>query len=401
MTMKKYLFLSLALSLTLAGCKSEPDFGDAIFMTGTLTTSNVRFLVDGTSSIGLTVSSSAKAEENVNVEVAVAPDLLEGYNASTGRSYQLPPEGSYSLVGQQVTIETGKSVSTPVEITAEAGKLQDGVSYCLPVTISKVDGGSLGILQSSRTAYVTFNKVITSKVAQLGGGSYFDIPTFKGEESPVWALGKMTLEIKVRPSALTSAISESYINPILGSHESLLLRFGDGSNIPSNKLNFAKVSIGSDYHPDNKPHYETTLETVFENDKWYHIAVVYDGSKVKFYLNGELSVEKSTEGGQINLAMSYGGHGWDDTFAIGRSYGTRWTYKGCLSECRVWNVDRSQSQLQDGMCYVNPTSEGLIASWRFNGELQEDGTVLDETGHGHNAHPNGTVNWPDNQKCPF
>ena len=42
-----------------------------------------------------------------------------------------------------------------------------------------------------------------------------------------------------------------------------------------------------------------------------------------------------------------------------------------------------------------------LAIWRFDGQLQSDGTVLDETGHGHNAHPHGTVKWLDNQKCPF
>ncbi|MDY6240596.1 MAG: DUF1735 and LamG domain-containing protein [Prevotella sp.] len=399
--MKKTIYVLFALLAFLSGCKEAPDYGDAVFMTGTLSTNSVRFLVDGQSSLGLTVTSSAKATSDVKVEVAPAPELLDQYNKTNGTSYQLPPDDSYTFSGRDVTIQTGKTVSTPVEITAESDKLSDGVSYCLPVSITKVDNGGLGILESSRTAYVQFKKVITTKVAQLNGGAWFDVPTFKGESSPVWALNQMTLEIKVRPSALTPEIAESYINPIMGSHESLLLRFGDGSNIPSNKLNFAKVSIGTNYHPDNKPHYESTFEETFENDQWYHIAVVYDGTRVRFYLNGNLEIEMQTQGGQINLAMSYGGHGWDDTFAIGRSYGDHWTYKGCLSECRVWNVARSQSQIQDGMCYVDPTSDGLIAYWRFDGQLQEDGTVLDETGHGHNAHPSGTINWLDNQKCPF
>ncbi len=399
--MKKTIYVLFALLAFLSGCKEAPDYGDAVFMTGTLSTNSVRFLVDGQSSLGLTVTSSAKATSDVKVEVAPDPELLEQYNKTNGTNYQLPPADSYTFSGRDVTIQTGKTVSTPVEITAESDKLSDGVSYCLPVSITKVDNGGLGILESSRTAYVQFKKVITTKVAQLNGGAWFDVPTFKGESSPVWALNQMTLEIKVRPSALTPEIAESYINPIMGSHESLLLRFGDGSNIPSNKLNFAKVSIGTNYHPDNKPHYESTFEETFENDQWYHIAVVYDGTRVRFYLNGNLEIEKQTQGGQINLAMSYGGHGWDDTFAIGRSYGDHWTYKGCLSECRVWNVARSQSQIQDGMCYVDPTSDGLIAYWRFDGQLQEDGTVLDETGHGHNAHPSGTINWLDNQKCPF
>lgn len=403
--MKKYILLTLALAVCLTGCKKEPKYGDAVYMTGTLTTPTIQFNIEGEQSIGLTVSSSAKAVNPVKVQIAPDPSLLEAYNNQVGGSYVLPPEGSYSLEGGDVTIESGKIVSTPAKLTANSDALSFGNQYCLPVTIKRVEGDGLGVLESSRTAYVMLNKVMTSEVAQLRGGAWFDVPSFydadKDGTSPVWALGAMTLEIKVRPSNLSTSIAESSINPIMGSHESLLLRFGDGSSIPANKLNFAKVSIGTPYHPDEKPHYESTFEETFENDVWYHIAVVYDGSKVRFYLNGNLEIEKPTTGGVINLAMSYGGHGWDDTFAIGRSYGEHWTYKGCLSECRLWTVARSAAQLQAGVCYVDPTSEGLLAYWKFDGTLQDDGSVLDETGHGHNAIPHGSITWLENQKCPF
>lgn len=403
--MKKYILLTLALAVCLTGCKKEPKYGDAVYMTGTLTTPTIQFNIEGEQSIGLTVSSSAKAVNPVKVQIAPDPSLLEAYNNQVGGSYVLPPEGSYSLEGGDVTIESGKIVSTPAKLTANSDALSFGNQYCLPVTIKSVEGDGLGVLESSRTAYVMLNKVMTSEVAQLRGGAWFDVPSFydadKDGTSPVWALGAMTLEIKVRPSNLSTSIAESSINPIMGSHESLLLRFGDGSSIPANKLNFAKVSIGTPYHPDEKPHYESTFEETFENDVWYHIAVVYDGSKVRFYLNGNLEIEKPTTGGVINLAMSYGGHGWDDTFAIGRSYGEHWTYKGCLSECRLWTVARSAAQLQAGVCYVDPTSEGLLAYWKFDGTLQDDGSVLDETGHGHNAIPHGSITWLENQKCPF
>ena len=406
--MKKYILLTLALAACLTGCKKAPDYGDAVFMTGTLTTPTIQFNIEGEQSIGLTVSSSAKATGPVKVQIAADPSLLEAYNARVGGNYVLPPDGSYSLEGGNLEIEAGKVVSSPAKLTANSDELSFGFQYCLPITIKSVEGDGLGILESSRTAYVMLNKVMTSKVAQMRGNAWFDVPSFYDEDkdgtevvSPVWALGAMTLEIKVRPANLSTSIAESSINPIMGSHESLLLRFGDGSSIPANKLNFAKVSIGTPYHPDEKPHYESTFEETFENDVWYHIAVVYDGSKVRFYLNGNLEIEKPTTGGVINLAMSYGGHGWDDTFAIGRSYGTHWTYKGCVSECRLWTVARSAAQLQAGVCYVDPTSEGLLAYWRFDGTLQDDGSVLDETGHGHNAIPTGNITWLDGQKCPF
>ena len=399
--MKKYIYLSLILLGGLfTACTEGPDYSDKVFVTGTLSNEKINFNVFGTTSTGITITSTAKTETPITAKLAPAPELLDAYNEKMERNYQLPPADSYSLSTDVVTIEAGKSISKPVVITAQADKLKDGVSYCLPVTIQSCNGQ--GILETSRTAYVVFVKVIETKVAQMNGGAYFDIPSFNTRDGgDLWALNALTLEWKVRPSNLSSSLAESSINPIMGSHESLLLRFGDGSNIPANKLNFAKVSIGTDYHPDNKPHYESTFEETFENDQWYHVAVVYDGSKVKFYLNGELKIEKNTTGGQINLAMSYGGHGWDDTFAIGRSYGTHWTYKGCISEVRIWNKARSIAEIQDGVCYVDPSSDGLVSYWRFNGELQDDGTVRDETGHGHDAHPTGRINWVENQKCPF
>lgn len=76
--MKKYTLLSLlALLLCVSGCKTEPDYSDAVYMTGTLTSSNVKFLVEGQSTLGLTVTSTDKTDTDVKVGVQVAPQLLE------------------------------------------------------------------------------------------------------------------------------------------------------------------------------------------------------------------------------------------------------------------------------------------------------------------------------------
>jgi len=36
------------------------------------------------------------------------------------------------------------------------------------------------------------------------------------------------------------------------------------------------------------------------------------------------------------------------------------------SECRLWSVARTQSQIKFNMYRVNPESEGLLAYWRFD-----------------------------------
>ncbi|WP_071144915.1 DUF1735 and LamG domain-containing protein [Bacteroides ihuae] len=395
--MKKYTLLSLlALLLCMAGCKKGADYGDAIYVTGTLSSKNIRFLVDGQSSVGLTVSSTTKAETDITVKMKPAPELLDEFNASTGRNCQLPPNGSYSLDGSEVVIKAGKAISTQLEVQADSKELQEGISYCVPVSITSVEGGGLNVLETSRTAYLMLTKVIKIKAANLARSGCFDIPGFGGDNSPVKALGQMTLEMKVLP------VSFSGISSLCGCEENFLFRFGDGAGNPANKLQLSKGSIGTAAHPDQKDHYESWVDKEFETGHWLHFAAVYDGRYLHLYLNGEqIHFVETNNGGTINLSMAYDGHSWDDTFAIGRSVGHQRFFDGYISECRVWNVARTPAELQDGVCYVDPTSKGLVAYWRFDGETQEDGSVLDMTGHGYNAVPYGTIKWVDNQKCPF
>lgn len=405
--MKKYILGSLlaaALMVSSTSCDNGTEFRDAVFVTGTLTSQNIRFLVDGnSSSMGLTVTSSAKAGSDIKVDFKPAPELLEAYNAKIGRNYQLPPEDAYTIEGGEIVIKAGTNQSTAMKLTANSDKLQEGTSYCLPVTINSVEG-DLSVLETGRTAYVIFTKVIHIKAANLGGRGGFDVKGFWGENSPVRELGQMTLEMKVLPNSFghgQPANTAASISSLVGCEENFLFRFGDGAGNAYNRLELSKASIGTAIHPDHKQHYGAWTDKYFETGEWLHFAAVYDGSFLRLYLDGELFFSKETTGGTVNLSMAYDGHTWNDGFSIGRSVGYSRYFDGYVSECRVWNVARTVDQLENGVCYVDPTSEGLIGYWRFNGEVQDDGTILDETGHGYNATPFGTVTYVDNQKCPF
>lgn len=402
--MKKHIVLLFVLALCVSACKKGPDFVDAIYMTGTLSSPSVKFLVDGQSSIGLTVTTTDKAETDIKVGVKVDPQLLDAFNVSTGRNCQVPPEGSYTIEGGEVVIEAGKTQSAQVKISADSEKLLEGVAYCLPVTITSVEGTDRKILESARTAYVMLTKVINIKAAYLpGDDACFDIPGFGGENSPVKALGQMTLEMKVLPVAFgEDPTSAGSIGSLCGCEENFLFRFGNGAGSPTNKLELVGGAIGTASHPDKKDHYPFRADKEFPTGHWLHFAAVYDGQFLRIYLDGEqIHFIEARNGGTINLSMAYDGHTWDDTFSIGRSVGYQRFFNGYVSECRVWNVARTTAQLEDGICYVDPTSEGLISYWRFDGETQEDGTVLDMTGHGYNAKPYGDVQYVDHQKCPF
>ena len=92
--MKKYIYAALML-LGLAACDNGADYGDAIFLTGTLSSQNIRFLVDGESSQAITVSSTAKATEDVKISITVDPSKIDEYNTTVAAYNALSKPADY------------------------------------------------------------------------------------------------------------------------------------------------------------------------------------------------------------------------------------------------------------------------------------------------------------------
>ena len=96
---------------------------------------------------------------------------------------------------------------------------------------------------------------------------------------------------------------------------------------------------------------------------WYHVAVVYDGSSIKTFINGILNGEAILTGNLVSnpMELTIGGTYWspDDTT------------NGSIDEVRIWNIARSQTEIQSTMTQSLTGSEaGLIGYWEF--ETLED-----------------------------
>lgn len=412
MKFKAISYLAVGAMAVLTACSHEGDnFGDRVLFTGTETSPVVKFLCDGMSSTALTVTSTAKATTDVHITVKAAPELLDAYNKKYNRSFVAPEPNMYQLENTDLVIKAGSNMSSQVKITSNSEDLAEGVGYMLPITITSVSGDDLGVIEDSRTAYVQFTKVITIKAGFLNGSSSYEIPGFKCTDasdplsSPVAALNQMTIEMKVLPLRFgTNPNQASGISTLCGNEENFLFRFGDGGGQPTNQLELVKGAVGTDPSPDKKEHYaDPNIHMgTFDTGHWIHFAAVYDGSMLRVYRDCEQIAAIETAGGQINLSTAYNGSsGWFDTFTIGSSCHSRF-FNGYVSECRVWNVPRTIAELENGLCYVDPTSEGLIACWRFDGETNADGSIRDVTGHGYDATMlTGSATWVDGQKCPY
>lgn len=96
---------------------------------------------------------------------------------------------------------------------------------------------------------------------------------------------------------------------------------------------------------------------------WYHIAGTYDGTSVKYYVNGCLVIEKPFSG---NLFQN------DFAAAIGnQSFNQGEQFLGKIDEVRIWNVCRTQEQISANMLDLpNPTTQtGLLAYYKFENDF--------------------------------
>jgi hypothetical protein len=95
----------------------------------------------------------------------------------------------------------------------------------------------------------------------------------------------------------------------------------------------------------------------------YHTAMVYDGSWLKLYRNGILVAQTAASGNLLGNLF---------TTKIGRTACVQsvWPtdFVGYMNEVRVWNVDRSQIQIQSNMSGIlaNPSAQvGLLSYYTF------------------------------------
>jgi len=94
---------------------------------------------------------------------------------------------------------------------------------------------------------------------------------------------------------------------------------------------------------------------------WYHVALTYDGTYFKLYLNGVLDGVSAISGGTMNSGT--GNLSLGASITNPNSSGLT----GKMDEARLWNVVRTQCEIQTFMnCEIPTTATGLVANYHFN-----------------------------------
>lgn len=376
--MMKYIKFGIlaACAFAFAGCV-EGDFfepsPEGVVMTGTDINPMIKFAVEGEdATYPVTVSATGPVSEDVRVSIKIDNSLVEAYNKAYRTSYYALPDNATKLTTNEVVIEKGKTSSeTSLFSIVSRDAFQDGRIYVVPVTITAVKGGGIDVVEASRTLYIrlaTIMEFASLDISNYSMYSNFIFPDEKAMELPTY-----TYEIKCmihQYHAGSEPISRLCSFTAKDESRSMMLRFCEnGQDINSLQI----VSPGGNI----------ISKTRFEVNTWYTLSLAFDGSALKFYVNGvldsELGADCSNVFQRFELGMSWGG-----------GYPQKQRFLGRVAEIRVWDRALSAGELQLGLCAVDATTaEGLKAYWRMN---EGEGHIFhDATGNGYDMDWSQTV----------
>jgi WD40 repeat protein len=231
--------------------------------------------------------------------------------------------------------------------------------------------------EDSNTATVTINITAVDDTPVAGFSTALDFDGVNdyvdiGNDSSLQITGNnITLEALVYIDAFQNEVFKgSIINKEELSSFGYTLRVGGNGQIDTD-LGFTS----------NK--YMLSPANIVIINKWYHIAMTYNGQQYKLYVDGVEIQSKSSNFTITNNQAS---------LQIGASspYSDR-CFDGKIDEVRIWNITRSQAEIQANMyTALLGTETGLVAYYNF-----EDGTGTTLTDKTTNSN-NGTLTNMDN-----
>lgn len=387
----------LFLSATLAGMGIFSACNDADYSVLD-THAYIKEALDASSS-KITVQATGETTTTINVHLSdvasvdshyklvVDKDILDTYNKHNGTSYMPIPEGQY-ILPDDIFIKSGEYNAEETTITLEAFSdemVDSGESYALPVRLVSKDG-NYPVMDNTGTYIILAENIIQFSAPQFYGGAKLYSPQY---ESAPETYAQYTVETRFQISD-TNNRNRAVFSTSDGDKRYILLRFEDPQSAnnehPAHSLVQIQLHDGMYVNPSHH----------FEVNKWQHMAVTFDGTTYRMYVNGIESAKLEC----ATPCTTFKGVNW---FTDGDGNQTGW-WRGCkilVSQVRVWSVARNAAQIANSMTQVSPKSTGLEAYWRMDEgktEEREDGTYTvfeDVTGKGHVLETKQSITWVD------
>lgn len=288
--------------------------------------------------------SDVQKEENTFRLSLFTQEELDVYNKANGTDYVILPTDRYRLSTNEVKVKAGSVLSEDVDVTIlplNREQIASGNKYVLPLKLTRVAGST--VINGGDEFLYAVKPTIISSVPVLGTYRSEYRKASSGFNDKEVTTTQWTVEMRVNMNGFR--INNQALFGHQGSPE-IYARFGDAP-IPFNSINI-KVA-GSQIDRTNM---------LFEPNRWYHVAFVYNGNTLAVYVDGNKDIDTDKMSGKT---FTFKG---GVTVAGSGSY----YFQNALmvSEVRVWTVARTPAQLKEYEYSVPPTSPGLLEYWKMD-----------------------------------
>jgi hypothetical protein len=257
------------------------------------------------------------------------------------------------------------SINPTPTISVNSGSLCSGTSFTMTptgATSYTYQGGSSVVTPTANTTYTVvgstdgcISNVVTSSVTvnvcTPGAALNFDgtddrVNLGNGITTSLSGGTKVSVEAWVKPTSL-SGLGCIVGNYSTGSSNLQILLRRQGT------LNYEFwVGNGTSW-------YQTTSAVTPTLNVWQHVAATWNGTVASIYVNGVLS------GTTTPALTTLGNAGSNSVWIGGNTINENFT--GNIDEVRVWNVARTQCEINTYKnCEIPTTASGLLANYHFN-----------------------------------
>jgi hypothetical protein len=124
--------------------------------------------------------------------------------------------------------------------------------------------------------------------------------------------------------------------------------------------------IAGDFEEGSGPNHPIAGVTPIQLNLWYHAALTYDAATARYrlYLNGAIEKDTTLAAGitPASTSIQHAALGTAMT-STGAAAGY---FLGTIDEPRIWNVARTQAQIQSGLAVQLTSGAGLLGRWGLN-----------------------------------